>query len=94
MLAHEPQKQLELRAVERFRDIGPAHVIDHNRGGQRGEEVPQLGQILRLEVDHDVPPERLDAQGDLLQLIPWREVHQALDEVETDTAHAGLVHVA
>ena len=34
------QEQPELGAVDRLRDVGPAHVIDDHGRGQRGEEVP------------------------------------------------------
>ena len=94
VLAHEAQEQLELRPVDRLCDVGPAHVIDHDDRRQGGEEVPQLGQVARLEVDDDVPAEGLDAQRDLRQLVPGREVDEAPDEVEADGAHAGLVQVA
>jgi hypothetical protein len=57
-----------------LRHVGPAHVVDHHRGGQRGEEVPQLGQVDGLEVDHHVPAQRADAVGDLQQFVLGREV--------------------
>ena len=65
-------------------------VDDHGRG-QPGEEVPQQRQLACLEVDDDVPAERLDAPGDLCQLVPGCEVDQALEEVETDAADTGVV---
>ena len=72
--------------------IGAAHVVHHHGGGQRGEEVPQLGQVHRLEIDHHMPAQLGDAAGDLHQLVLGREVHQALDEVEAHAAHTGVVH--
>jgi hypothetical protein len=68
-------------------------VVDDDRGRQRAEEVPQLGQIDRLEVDHHVPAERCDSTGDLNQLVLRREVHQPPDEVEAHAAHAGSVRL-
>jgi hypothetical protein len=32
-------------AVHALAHVGAAHVVDHHGGGQRGEEVPQLGQV-------------------------------------------------
>ena len=90
MLAHEPQERSELGAVDRLADIGATHVVDDDRGRQSGKEVPELGQVLRLEVDDDVPAEPLDALGDLDQLVPRRDVDEALEEVEAHAAHPGL----
>ena len=75
-------------------DVGPAHVIDDDGRRQRGEEVPEQRQVARLEVDDDVPAERLDARGDLRELVAGREVDEALDEVEAHAAHAGVVQIA
>ncbi len=92
VLAHELHEQLELRPVHRQAHVGPAHVIDDHGRGQRGEEIPQLGQVDGLEVDHHVPAERGNARGDLHQLVPGREIDQALDEVEAHAAHPCRVH--
>ena len=59
--------------------------------GRRGEEVDQLRQVRRLEIDDDMPVVLDDAAGDLDQLVLRREVDQPLDEIEPDAAHAGLM---
>ena len=92
MLPHEFHEQLEFGPVDRLADIGPAHVIDDDGGRQRGEEVPQFRQVDRLEIDHDMPAELGNAAGNLHQLVPRREIDQALDEVEAHAAHAGIMH--
>ncbi len=71
------QEQREFVAVHTLAHVRATHVIDHHRGGQRGEEVPQFGQVHRLEVDHHVPAQLGDAAGDLHQLVR-REVHRPL----------------
>ena len=91
MLAHEALEQCELRSIDSQADVGPAHVVDHDRRRQLGEEIPQLGQVDRLEVDHHMPAQLLDASRDLHQLVLGREIDQALDEVEANAANAGLV---
>ena len=91
VLAHEFEEQRELRAVDRLRHVGAPHVVDDDRRRQGGEEIPELGQIRRLEIDHDMPAELRDAAGDLHQLVLRREVDEPLDEVEAHAAHAGVV---
>ena len=60
--------------------------------GKRGEEIPQLRQIRRLEINHHMPAELVDAAGDLHQLVARGEVDQPLDEIEAYAAHALFVH--
>src|SRR5882757_1668464 len=93
MIAHEIQEQLKLRTVDRLGYVGPTHVIDDDRGRQAREEIPELGQINRFEIDHDVPAEPGNPRGDFVQLVLWREIDQALDEVEANTSDPGCMHV-
>jgi hypothetical protein len=93
VLAHELLEQRELWPVHGQRHIRSAHVVHHDGGGQRREEVPQFGQIHRLEVDHHVPAELGDASSDFHQLVLGREIDQALDEIEAHAAHAGGVQL-
>ena len=66
-------------------------MVDDDGGRQGGEEVPELRQIRRLEIDDDMPVELDDAAGDLDQLVFRREVDQSLDEIEPHAAHARLM---
>ena len=91
VLAHELEEQRELFAVHALAHIRATHVVHHHGGGQAGEEVPQLGQVHRLKVDHHMPAQLGNAACNLHQLVLGREVHQALDEVEAHTAHARRV---
>src|SRR4029079_18174410 len=91
--AHQIEKQPELGAVDRLPDNGPAHVIDDDHRRQRGEEVVEQRQVAPLEVDDDVPAERLDAGGDLGQLGAAREGDQTPDAGAAHAAHAGVVKI-
>jgi len=91
VLAHQADEAREFGTVDRFRHVGPAHVVDDDRRRQGGKEVPQFGQIGRLEIDNDMPAEWRDAAGDLEQFVFRREVDETLDEVEANAAHAGPV---
>ena len=82
VIAHQLHEQLEARRSQRLRDVRATHVIDDHDRRQRRDELVQLRQILRFEVDDDVPAERLDALGDLHQHFARRDIHQALHEVE------------
>ena len=94
VLAHQLHEQLEPGRSQRLRHVRPAHVIDDHDRRQRSEEVVQLRQILRFEVDDDVPAERLDALGDLDQHLARRDIDQPLDEIEAHAAHAGCIELA
>ena len=74
-----------------FVTSGPAHVVDDDGRRQRGEEVPELRQVVGLEIDDDMPVELDDAPGDLDQFVLRREVDQPLDEIEPHSAHARLM---
>ncbi len=91
---HEPQEAGELRPVHRPGHVRAPHVVDHQRGGQRAEEVRELGQVGALEVQHDVPAQRGDLLGDGGEVLLGRGVHQPPQEVEPYAAHARLVQVA
>ena len=65
VLAHEPEEERKFGAVDGLSDIGATHVVDDDRSRQDGEEVPEFGQIRRLEIDDDMPAEAGDAAGDL-----------------------------
>ena len=91
VLVHEFEKQRELGAVDRLRHVRTAHVVDDDGRRQGGEEVPELRQVDRLEVDDDMPVELKDAPRDLDQLVLRREVDQPLDEIEPHAAHARLM---
>ncbi len=67
-------------------------MVDNDRGRQRREEVPELGQVHGLEIDHDMPAEFGDPAGDLDQFVFRREIDKAFDEIEADAAHACGVH--
>ena len=88
VLVHELDEELELGTLDRLAYVRTAHMVDDHRRRQRAEEVPQLGQIDRLEVDDHMPVERCDSAGDLDQLIFRREVHEPADEVEAHATHA------
>jgi hypothetical protein len=53
-------------------------MVDHDRGGQAAEEVPQFGKIGCFEVDYDMPAQLGDASRYLGQLLPGGEVHETL----------------
>ena len=55
------------------------------------EERAHLVEIGVLEIDDDVPAELGDLCCDALHHILRRRIDQALDEIETDAFHAGLV---
>jgi len=44
VLAHELEKQFELRAIDRLGYIRPAHVVDDDGGRQRREEIQSSGR--------------------------------------------------
>ena len=44
-------------------------MVDDDGRRQRGEEIPELRQVDRLEIDHDMPAELRDAPGDLHELV-------------------------
>ncbi len=93
MPAHQAHEAGEFRPVERLRDIGPPHVIHHHRRRQLREERLQLGQILRLEIHHHVPAQRLDASRDFEQDIGRSDVHQAFHEIEAHAPHTRVVQL-
>ena len=68
-------------------------MVHHHRGGQRREEVIQLGQVLRLKVHHHMPAQGRNAVGNVQQDVLWREVGQAFDEVEAGAAHTSGMHL-
>ena len=35
--------------------VGTTHMVDHQRDRDRIEEGAQLGEDIRLEIDHDMP---------------------------------------
>ncbi len=94
VIAHQLHEQLEARRGQRLRHVRPTHVVDDDDRRKRGDELVQLRQILRFEVDDDVPAERLDALGDLDQHFARRHVDETLDEVEAHAAHAGGIELA
>ena len=89
---HQPVKSLVLRMIDAFLDVGRAHVVDHDRRRQRGEKILKFGQIVHLEIDHDMPAELVHPRGDALEHVARREIDQPLEKIKAHAAHAGLVH--
>ncbi len=92
VLVHQPVEALVLRVIDALLHVRRAHVIDHDRGRQRGEEGFEVGQVRHLEIDHDVPAERRHPRGDPLQHLARGEIDQAAHEVEAHAAHPRPVH--
>ena len=67
-------------------------MIDDDDGRQRGEKILQLGQIVHLEIHHDVPAELLDSRRDAVEYVARGEIDQPFEEVETHATDAGRVH--
>ena len=75
-----------------MRRIGPAHVVDHHLGRERAEECVDVGMVLDVEQELDVPAELLDALGELARHI---EREPGLGgAVDAEAAHAGLGEIA
>ena len=66
-------------------------MVDNDRHRQLGEEIREIGQVRRLEIDDDVPVVLDDALDDLFEFVQRREVDQPLDEFEPHAAHARLM---
>ena len=43
-------------------------MVDNDGRWKRREEIVEFGELLRFEIDDDVPAERFDALGDLLDV--------------------------
>ena len=69
-------------------------IYQYNKFVGRPPYLLKPGQVLRLEVDDDMPAQRRDAGRDLRQFVLRREVHQPAHEVEAHPAHAGGVQRA
>ena len=91
VIVHEFEKAREFRTVDRLRHVRPAHVVDNDGRRQLGEEIRELGQVRRLEIDDDMPVVLDNALGDLFEFVHRREVDQPLDEIEAHAAHARLM---
>ncbi len=77
--------------VDALGEVGSAHMVDDDRRRQRIEEGDEVGELVRLEIDDDVPAELGDAFGDRDIGLARRRVDQPLDEIEAHAAHAGFV---
>ena len=91
VIVHEFEEAREFRTVDRLRHVRPAHVVDNDGRRQLGEEIRELGQVRRLEIDDDMPIVLDNALGDLFEFVHRREVDETLDEIEAHAAHAGLM---
>jgi hypothetical protein len=68
-------------------------VVHDDKRGQLDEKPLEVGKIGGLEIDDDVPAERCDASRERRQHVGWRDVDQALDEIEPRTAHTGGIEL-
>ncbi len=75
--SQQPQEVRELGAVDRLADIGRPMWSTTTVVGRLVKKSHSSRQVLRLEVDDDVPAERRDALGDLGEHLARREVDQA-----------------
>ena len=69
VISQQPHELIECLTVDNLCDVRAGHVIEHHHTRQRREELGQIGKILRLDVDDQMPPEWLDAFSDFDQSI-------------------------
>ena len=69
------------------------HVVDHVRAGHPVEQLGVLWEILGVEVQHDVPPERLHPIDQPPEHIQLGRSTEMSDEVEARAPHADVVQL-
>ena len=93
LVLEELEQRLERRLVDAILGRHAAHVIDHHRHGLLEDQVRQLLDIRRIDMEHQMPAERLDLAHHAFQQVEIRHAAEMLDEVEADAPHAGQSHL-
>ena len=89
--AEQIEQRLERALLEAVRGLDPSHVVDDERHVDAPEKIVLRQDVLRIEVQHDVPAQRLDARDQTMEYVQVRHAAQMLDEVEADAANSSRV---
>ena len=66
-------------------------MIDHERHANLPDEIGVFDDVLRIEVQHDVPAERLDPPQHAMEHLQVGRAAKMRDKIEAHATHTGFV---
>ena len=91
LLRYRFEQQLKRPLLETLGGLDAAHVVDDEGHVDSCEQLLLRHDVLGIEMQHDVPAQRLDSRQQPVEHVEVRHAAQVLDEIEAYAANAAVV---